>query len=39
LAGSDFKRRTLEKDRRNRDAHAYQEMEVEMVRTYTEERK
>ena len=38
LARSDFKRRILE-DRRNRDAHADQETEVEMVRTYTEEKK
>ena len=37
--GSDFKRRTLGKDRRYRDVHADQETEVEMDRTYTEERK
>ena len=39
LPGSDFKWRTLEKDRRNRDVHADQETEVEMDRTFTEERK
>jgi len=39
LAGSDFKWRTLQKDRRNRVVHADQETEVEMDRSYTEERK
>ena len=35
---SDFKWRTLEKDRGNRDVHADQETEMELDRTYTEER-
>jgi len=39
LAGIVFKWRTLQKDRRNRDVHADQETEVEMDRTFTEERK
>jgi hypothetical protein len=38
LAGIDFKLRTLEKDRGNREVHADQETEMELDRTYTEER-
>jgi len=38
LARSDFKWRTLEKDRGNRDVHADQKTEMESDGTYTEER-
>ena len=38
LAGNDFKLRTLEKDRGNRDVHADQGTEMELNRTYAEER-
>jgi hypothetical protein len=38
LAGSDLKWRTLEKDRRNRDIHTDKETEMDLDRTYTEER-
>jgi hypothetical protein len=38
LAGSDFKRRTLEKGWGNRDIHTDKETEMDLDRPYTEER-